>query len=68
MKSLKLKLLAIIIEYHWWRVDCLQKKTCHEKNESTLNREDFHKFRAKQLMVLYEMFLGLRDFCGNIVA
>lgn len=68
MKSLKLKLLAIIIEYHWWRVDCLQKKTCHENTESTLNREDFHKFRAEQLMVLYEMYLGLRDYCGNIVA
>ena len=64
----QLKILAILIEYHWWRVERLQKKTCHEKNESTLNREDFHKFRAKQLMVLYEMFLGLRDFCGNIVA
>ncbi|MEE1502744.1 MAG: hypothetical protein UGF89_00670 [Acutalibacteraceae bacterium] len=68
MKSLKLKLLAIIIEYHWWRVDCLQKKTCHEKNESTPYREDFHKFRAEQLLVLYEMCLGLRDNCGNIVA
>ena len=68
MKRLKLKLLAIIIEFHWWRVDCLRKKTRHEKNESTLNREDFHKFRAEQLMVLYEICLGLRDFGGNIIA
>ena len=68
MKSLKLKILAIIIEYHWWRVDCLRKKTRHEKNESPLYREDFHKFRAEQLMVLYEMCLGLRDYSGNIVA
>jgi hypothetical protein len=68
MKSLKLKLLAIIIEYHWWRVDCLRKKTRHEKNENALCREDFHKFRAEQLMVLYEMCLGLRDYCGNIIA
>ena len=68
MKSLNLKILAILIEYHWWRVDCLRKKTRHEKNESTLNREDFHKFRAEQLMVLYEMHLGLRDYYGNIVA
>ena len=68
MKSLKLKILAILIEYHWWRVDCLRKKTRHEKNESLLCREDFHKFRAEQLMVLYEMYLGLRDYCGNIVA
>ena len=68
MKILKLKILAILIEYHWWRVDCLQKKTCHETYGSTLNREDFHKFRAEQLMVLYEMFLGLRDNRGNIVA
>lgn len=68
MKSLKLKILAILIEYHWWRVDRLRKKSRHEKNESTLNREDFHKFRAEQLMVLYEMCLGLRDYCGNIIA
>ena len=66
--KLKLKLLAIIIEYHWWRVDRLRKKKCHEIYENTLNREDFHKFRAEQLMVLYEMCLGLRDCCGNIVA
>ena len=68
MKDLKLKILAILIEYHWWRVDCLQKRTCHEPPESTHNREDFHKFRAEQLMVLYEMYLGLRDYCGNIIA
>ena len=68
MKSLKLKILAILIEFHWWRVDCLRKKTGHEKTESTLNREDFHKFRAEQLLVLYEMYLGLRDSYGNIVA
>ena len=68
MKSLKLKILAILIEYHWWRVDRLRKKTLHEKIESTLYREDFHKFRAEQLMVLYEMCLGLRDFHGNIIA
>ena len=68
MKELKLKTLAIIIEYHWWRVDCLQKKICHETHESTRNREDFHKFRAEQLMVLYEMYLGLRDCSGKIVA
>ena len=68
MKSLKLKILAILIEYHWWRVDRLRKKSRHEKNESTLNGEDFHKFRAEQLMVLYEICLGLRDYCGNIIA
>ena len=68
MKSLKLKILAAKIEYHWWRVDCLQKLSCHRKNESTPCREDFHKFRAEQLMVLYEMQLGLRDYHGNIVA
>ncbi len=68
MKSLKLKLLAMLIEYHWWRVDCLRKRTCPENTESTLCREDFHKFRAEQLMVLYEMCLGLRDCCGNIVS
>ena len=68
MKSLKLKILAILIEYHWWRVDCLRKKTRHENNESPLCREDFHKFRAEQLMVVYEMYIGLRDYCGNIIA
>lgn len=68
MKELKLKTLAILIEYHWWRVDCLHKKTFHEDCASTHNREDFHKFRAEQLMVLYEICLGLRDYCGNIVA
>lgn len=68
MKKLKLKLLAIIIEYHWWRVDCLKKKARHEKNGIPLNYESLHKFRAEQLMVLYEMYLGLRDCHGNIVA
>ncbi len=68
MKSLKLGILAMIIEYHWWRVDCLRKRNCPKNNESTLCREDFHKFRAEQLMVLYEMCVGLRDNHGNIVA
>lgn len=68
MKKLKLKLLAIIIEYHWWRVDFFQKKACPPKNGTAFNREAFHKFRAEQLMVLYEMYLGLRDCHGNIVA
>lgn len=68
MKKLKLKILALVIEYHWWRVDCLRKKSYSETNEASLCREDFHKFRAEQLMVLYEMCLGLRDYCGNIVA
>ncbi len=68
MKSLKLKILAILIEYHWWRVDCLRKKNRHEINEGSLSREDFHKFRAEQLSVLYEIYIGLRDACGNIVA
>lgn len=68
MKSLKLKILALVIEYHWWRIDHLRKKTCHEKTESAHCREAFHKFRAEQLMVVYEMLLGLRDYCGNIIA
>lgn len=68
MKRLKLKTLAIFIEYHWWRVDCLRNKNRHENSEITRNREDFHKFRAEQLMVLYEIYSGLRDYCGNIVA
>ena len=68
MKRLKLKLLAIIIEFHWWRVDRLRNKNRHENPEIKHNREDFHKFRAEQLMVLYEMYSGLRDYCGNIVA
>lgn len=68
MKSLKLKILAAKIEYHWWRVDCLRKKTCHENYERKPPREDFHKFRAEQLSVLYEMYMGLRDCRGNIVA
>lgn len=68
MKRLKLKLLATLIEFHWWRVDCLRKRAYPENTESTLCREAFHKFRAEQLMVLYEMCLGLRDFHGNIIA
>ncbi len=68
MKSLKLKILAAKIEYHWWRVDCLRRKCYRNKERYSPCCEDFHKFRAEQLSVLYEMYLGLRDFCGNIVA
>ena len=68
MISLKLKTLAILIEFHWWRVDRLRKNPRHENPEITHCREDFHKFRAEQLMVVYEMYLGLRDYCGNIIA
>lgn len=68
MKRLKLKILAILIEYHWWRVDCLRRKCYQGKNNRTPCCEDFHKFRAEQLSVLYEMYLGLRDSRGNIIA
>ena len=63
-----LKILAILIEYHWWRVDCLRKKKHNMFYSTSFNYENLHKFRAEQLMVLYEMCLGLRDCYGNIVA
>lgn len=68
MKSLKLKTLAALIEYHWWQVDRLRKMSCHENNQNILNREDLHKLKAEQLSVIYEIYLGLRDSSGKIVA
>ncbi|MGN1316769.1 MAG: hypothetical protein ACI4VW_06840 [Acutalibacteraceae bacterium] len=68
MKSLKLKMLAALIEYHWWQVDRLRKTSCHEKNQNIRDREDFHKFKAEQWSVIYEIYLGLRDYSGKIVA
>ena len=68
MKKLKLLLLAIRIEYHWWCFDSLKKKTSPKTNPNTHDRKNFHKYRAEQLMVLYEKYLGLRDYYGNIIA
>lgn len=68
MKSLKLKTLAALIEYHWWQVDRLRKMPCRENNQNILNREDLHKLKAEQLSVIYEIYLGLRDSSGKIVA
>ena len=68
MKKLKMKILALVIEYHWWRVDCLRRKSYTDTDEILLCHKDLHKFRAEQLMVLYEMYSGLRDYCGNIIA
>lgn len=68
MKSLKLKTLAALIEYHWWQVDRLRKTSRRENNRNIRNREDFHKFKAEQLAVIYEIHIGLRDYSGKIVA
>lgn len=68
MKSLKLKTLAALIEYHWWQVDRLRKMSRRENPQNIRNREDFHKFKAEQLAVLYEIHLGLRDYSGKIIA
>ena len=71
MKSLKLKTLAALIEYHWWQVDRLRKMSRRENSRNIRNirnREDFHKFKAEQLAVLYEIHLGLRDYSGKIIA
>ena len=47
------------------RVSEIKRKT----NETSLsNREDFHKFKAEQLSVEYEIYAGLRDYNGKIVA
>lgn len=68
MKSLKLKTLAALIEYHWWQVDRLRKTSRRENSRNIRNREDFHKFKAEQLAVIYEIHMGLRDYSGKIVA
>ena len=69
MKSLKRKILAVKIEYHWWCIGGIRKRKDEKKNNAKLtNREDFHKFKAEQLSVEYEIQAGLRDYKGKIVA
>lgn len=69
MKSLKRKILAAKIEYHWWCIGGIRKRKDEKKNnEKLMNREDFHKFKAEQLSVEYEIHAGLRDNKGKIVA
>ena len=69
MKSLKQKILAVKIEYHWWCIGGIRKRKEEKKNKEKLaNREDFHKFKAEQLSVEYEIHAGLRDYNGKIVA
>ena len=70
MKSLKQKILAAKIEYHWWCIGSIrrQKKERNANETSLSNREDFHKFKAEQLSVEYEIYAGLRDYNGKIVA
>ena len=45
-----------------------QKNENKNKNPNLANREDFHKFKAEQLSVEYEIHAGLRDYNGKIVA
>lgn len=70
MKSLKQKILAAKIEYHWWCIGSIRRQKKENKNENPnlANREDFHKFKAEQLSVEYEIHAGLRDYKGQIVA
>ena len=70
MKSLKQKILAAKIEYHWWCIGGLRRKKNENKNKkpNLANREDFHKFKAEQLSVEYEIHAGLRDYNEKIVA
>lgn len=74
MKSLKQKILAVKIEYHWWCIGGIRRKRNAKKSENRsrkpnlANREDFHKFKAEQLSVEYEIHAGLRDYNGKIVA
>lgn len=63
MKKVKLKIIAVLIEYHWWRIGFLHKYYSHAQA-----KEHLHKYKAEQLAVLYEIYSGLRDCHGNIIA
>ena len=63
MKKVKLKIIAVLIEYHWWCIGFLHQRYSHSQA-----KERLHKYKAEQLSVLYEIYSGLRDCCGNIIA
>lgn len=68
MKTVNLRILAAFIEYHWWCVECLQKKLCHRQSKKRIHSQNLHKLRAEQLSVIYEINIGLRDSNGKIIA
>lgn len=68
MKSLRQKLLAAKIEYHWWRIDKLKKSRENKTNHCETEAENLHRYKAEQLAIEYEISLGLRDRKGKIIA
>lgn len=66
MNSVKKRIIACKIEYHWWRIHRLQKLAC--KNISISRRQNFdqkmqlHRYEANQLSDLYDVLCGIRNF------
>ena len=65
MKSLKQKILAAKIEYHWWRIARLKKKQENKASQRLKYCENLHRYYAEKNSEIYEVSLGLRDRSGK---
>lgn len=58
-------LLAVTIEYHWWRIKLIRKRMNRLQEihrTEMIMRERFHKEIAEKLAVQYEISAGLREY------
>lgn len=63
-------LIAAKIEYHWWRIGVLRKKSAkatHNRKQNLCATENLHRYKAEIASIEYEISLGLRNHHGMCV-
>ena len=67
MKFISQKIRAAKIEYHWMCIKLLRKKQHRKENPRLKHKEEVHRFKAEQLSIAYEFYMGLRDWKGKAI-
>lgn len=66
MNSVKKRIIACKIEYHWWRIHRLQKHACKNisisRRQQLIQKMQLHRYEANQLSDLYDVLCGIRNF------
>ncbi len=65
--TLQQKLMAIKIEYHWWRIGMLRrnrKNVSEARKVKSIASENLHRYEAEKTLIQYEIAVGLRDAFG----
>lgn len=67
MKFISQKIRAAKIEYHWMCIKLLRKKQHRKESPRLKHKEEVHRFKAEQLSIAYEFYMGLRDWKGKAI-